>query len=204
VTATTGSGTYYIKQTDANYTGSSVGIVQNAKAQSETGMEMRGRIDVDARSSTSMGTARTFVRLRAANTSGIRNSAPNNNGIYTDAAASTTGISIESAFVQWAGFTFGVAPENYAMMPSVFYGGSPWAGFPNGMKQVAYTATLGGGFSATLAIEDKSDFGFSSGPGNGVYLNRPATAANIVGNVRLDQSWGFAAVHGMIGNNSLT
>ena len=199
-----GSTPYYVKQTDPTYTSSTVGVIQRAASQSETGTEVRGRIDVDARSATSMGTARTFVRLRAANTSGIRNTSIANNGAYGMADASATGISIESAFVQWAGFTFGVAPENYALMPSFAYGANPWAGFPNGMKQIAYTAVLGGGFSATLALEDKSDFGYSSGPSQGVYLNRLQTAANVVANVRLDQAWGFAAVHGMVGNNSLT
>jgi len=32
-------------------------------------------------------------------------------------------------------------------------------------------------------------------------VDKPSTAGVIVGNVRLDQSWGFAAVHGMVGNN---
>ena len=201
---TAGDRLYFSKFTPAYLTPSTAGIAQKAAGMSETGMEIRGRIDVDARSATSMGTARTFIRLRAANTSGIRNTSMVNNGIAGMADASSTGISIESAFVQWAGFTFGVAPENYAMMPSQIYGANPWAGFPNGMKQIAYTATLGGGVSATVAIEDKSDFGYSSGPSQGVYLNRLATAANLVANVRLDQAWGFAAVHGMVGNNGLT
>ena len=205
-TNVTGVPAIYYRSTGANnpnYTLATSGVAQRASAMSETGAEIRGRIDVDARTPTAMGAARTFIRLRAANTSGIRNTTATNNGIWGEAAASTTGISIESAMVQWAGFTFGVAPENYAMMPSQIYNANPWAGFPNGMKQIAYTATLGGGLSATVALEDKSDFGYSSGPSQGVYLNKLTTAANIVANLRLDQAWGFAAVHGMIGNNSL-
>ena len=176
-------------------------ISQSKNVQSETGFEVRGRIDLDARTPTSMGAARTFIRLRAANTSGIRNVKPSGNfGTQTESAASTTGITIESALVQWAGFTFGVASENYAMMPSQIYNANPWAGFPNGMKQIAYTATLGGGVSATLAIEDRRDFGYD--PESTVY-QRVSTGANIVGNVRMDQAWGFAAVHGLVGNNSV-
>jgi len=199
-----GSSGIYAKDTNASTTLASVGIGQVAAGQSTTGMEVRGRIDVDARTPTSMGAARTFIRMRAANTSGIRNTSITNNAIYGMADASTTGITLESAMVQWAGFTFGVAPENYAMMPTYMYGANPWTGFPNGMKQIAYTATLGGGYSATVAIEDKADFGYSSGPSQSVYLNQLSTAANIVANVRLDQAWGFAAVHGMVGNNSVT
>ena len=184
-------------------------IQQSASTQAETGYEVRGRIDVDARTPTSAGAVRTFVRLRAANTSGIRNSTITDRGLtgtagttqtgYGQSDASTTGITIESAMVQWAGFTFGVAPENYAMMPSMMYQANPWTGFPNGMKQIAYTAALGGGISATLALEDRTDFGY-----NQTAFDQPQTAANLVANVRLDQGWGFAAVHAMVGNNSIT
>jgi len=66
------------------------------------------------------------------------------------------------------------------------------------MKQIAYTASLGGGLSATVALEDGKDL--SAGQQN---LSRASTTAWLVGNVRLDQSWGFAAVHGMVGNNSV-
>jgi len=187
-------------------------VQQSAKNQSETGYEVRGRVDIDARTPTSMGVARTFVRLRAANTSGIRNTTITNIGEIKDSAAlsnkltpgygqsdsSVTTITAESAMVQWAGFTFGVGPENYAFMPSVIYAGTPWAGFPSGMKQIAYTANLAGGWSATLAIEDSNDFGYKQ-----LAYDRPSTAAYVVGNVRLDQAWGFAVLHGMFGNNSL-
>ena len=176
-------------------------ISQSKNVQSETGFEVRGRIDLDARTPTSMGAARTFIRLRAANTSGIRNVKPSGNfGTQTESVASTTVISIESAMVQWAGFTFGVAPENYAMMPSQIYNANPWAGFPNGMKQIAYTATLGGGISATVALEDRRDFGYDK---DATVYQRVSTGANVVANVRMDQAWGFAAVHGLVGNNSV-
>jgi len=171
---------------------------ENSGSQSTTGFEIRGRIDVDARTSSAMGPARTFVRLRLANTSGIRNTNIANNGPYNNGVASTTGATLESASVQWAGFTFGVAPENFAMMPSHFYNANPWTGFPNGMKQIAYTATLGGGLSATVALEDSNDMNYAM-----QNRDRINSAALVVGNVRLDQSWGFAAVHGMVGNNSV-
>ncbi len=178
---------------------SATGAVQQSKKnQSETGYEVRGRIDVDARTPTGSGVARTFVRLRGANTSGVRNTGIEGWSAYRQSDASSSGITVESALVQWAGFTFGVAPENYAMMPSQFYNANPWAGFPNGMKQIAYTQRFGGGWSATLALEDRKDFGYDS-----TAISRPETAANVVGNIRLDQAWGFAAIHGLVGNNSV-
>ena len=173
-------------------------LTQPDMAQSTTGYEVRGRIDVDARTPTELGTARTFIRLRGANTSGIRNTSIVNNAFYGLSDASTTGLTVESALVQWAGFTFGIAPENYAMMPSFMYHSNPWTGFPNGMKQIAYTATFGGGFSATLALEDSKDMN-----NNQIAIDRFSTAAVVVGNIRLDQGWGFAGLHGMVGNNSL-
>jgi hypothetical protein len=173
-------------------------VTQSKKNMSETGYEVRGRIDVDARTPTAAGPARTFIRLRAANTSGVRNANLTDRGTYSFSDNSATGITAESALVQWAGFTFGVAPENYAMMPSSIYHANPWTGFPSGMKQIAYTRNFGGGLTATIALEDRKDFSYDS-----TKSTRPETAANIVGNVRLDQSWGFAAVHGMVGNNSV-
>jgi len=182
----------------SNYGSIVQGLTENAAAQSTYGTEIRGRIDVDARTPTAMGPARTFVRIRLANTSGIRNTTIANNSGYTNGVGATTAPTLETAMVQWAGFTFGVAPENYAMMPSHFYNANPWAGFPNGMKQIAYTARMGGGLSATLALEDASDMGYAQ-----QYRARLENAALVVGNVRLDQSWGFAAVHGMVGKNTV-
>jgi len=173
-------------------------LTQPDMALSTTGFEVRGRIDVDARTPTDLGTARTFIRLRGANTSGIRNTTLTNNAFYGLSDNSTTGLTVESALVQWAGFTFGIAPENYAMMPSFMYHSNPWTGFPNGMKQIAYTATFGGGFSATIALEDSKDMN-----NNQIAIDRVSTAAVVVGNIRLDQGWGFAGLHGMVGNNSL-
>ena len=173
-------------------------LTQPDMALSTTGFEVRGRIDVDARTPTDLGTARTFIRLRGANTSGIRNTTLVNNAFYGLSDNSTTGLTVESALVQWAGFTFGIAPENYAMMPSFMYHSNPWTGFPNGMKQIAYTATFGGGFSATIALEDSKDMN-----NNQIAIDRVSTAAVVVGNIRLDQGWGFAGLHGMVGNNSL-
>jgi hypothetical protein len=176
--------------------------IQRSGSMDSTGMEMRGRIDVDARTATPWGTARTFVRLRLANASGIRNAVAANNNVYANGSGST-GPTLEAALIQWAGFTFGVAPENYAFMPGVLYHGGAWAGFPNGQKQLAYTATFGGGLSATIAIEDKTEWGYTGNVASGEYISSPTTGFNLVGNIKWDQPWGFAVLHGAIGNNSV-
>jgi len=160
--------------------------------QDTTGYEVRGRIEVDGRTPTSMGPARTFVRLRGATNSGIRSETFTNAAGYGTGAQASAALTMEAAMVQWAGFTFGRGSENYAMMPGIMYGGAPWAGFPNGMNQIAYTANFGGGFSATVALEDRRD-SFNQ---TGSTVNHTVTNGFVkVGVLRLDQSWGFAALH---------
>ena len=58
-------------------------------------------------------------------------------------------------------------------MPSWMYSGNVYAGFPNGIKQLVYTATFGGGFSATVGIEDRGDFGYTSASGTPPGYRRP-------------------------------
>lgn len=179
-------------------------IAQVPAALDTTGVDVTGRVDLDARTPTALGTVRTFIRLRATNASGIRNTGgPNgsfNNVAISLAPASATIIAIESALIQWAGFTFGQATSNYAFFPGyVTYIAGPVPGFRNGLKQLAYTATFGGGFSATLALEDRTDWGGAQA----TYNHTPANGFHLVANARVDQSWGYAIVHGMIGNNSL-
>jgi hypothetical protein len=195
---------YNVYQYSATGTAASLATpVQVGKALDTTGMEVRGRIDVDARTATPWGAARTFVRLRLVNSSGIRSANTVNNAAYTNGSAATTAPVLEAALVQWAGFTFGVAPENYAYMPTSFYHAFPYTSFANGMKQLAYTATLSNGLSATLAIEDHTELGYTGTVATGQYVSALTTGANLVANVKWDQPWGFAVVHAMLGNNSL-
>ena len=184
------------KDTVAPATG---GLQQSANVQSTTGFFQRARLRVDARTPTSMGVARTFIALRAENTSGLRNVSATDKSAYTMSDSSATVIKIDTAFVQWAGFTFGQGLENYFMMPSNPFGGAAYAFYgTSGVKEVAYTADFGGGLTGTLAIEDQKDFNYSQ-----TAFTQPATAANIVANLRMDQAWGFAALSAMVGNNSL-
>ena len=183
-------------------------LQQSANVQSTTGFFERAVMDVDVRTPTSMGVARTFIRLRVENSSGLRNTTVTQLGIDTKGVsngygmsdASSTAIKAPLAFVQWTGFTFGEAAGNYTMMPAgpianLAYGFNG----TGGAKQIAYTADFGGGLTSTLAIEDQRDLNYA----NQLAFAQPATAANIVGNIRTDQAWGFAGLSVMIGNNSV-
>ncbi len=176
-------------------------ITQSKQTQDTFGAEYRGRIDLDARTPTGYGVARSFVSLRGTGTTGLRKSAYDYNAATAAPTLTSTNpdLVMERAFIQWAGFTVGIAGSNYAMMPSLTYTANGWAGFPNGQRQVAYTAVLGGGFSATVALEDKQMWGNDQ-----TDVNRIDTTNALVGNIRLDQAWGFAAIHGVVGKHSLT
>jgi hypothetical protein len=62
--------------------------------QDETGFDMRGRISFESRTATDMGDARMFVRLRAASSSGLSNTAIANSYAYSDVGDLTTAAAI--------------------------------------------------------------------------------------------------------------
>ena len=126
---------------------------QIARSQDTTGMEVRGRVDLDARTQTEWGTVQTVVWLRATNTDGMKSlsgatatSAAITLGGYLPAGNGASAITIERAYVRFAGLTAGVAEENFSAMAGSMWVNYPYASFPNGIKQLAYTATFGGGF----------------------------------------------------------
>ena len=183
----------------AIYNVSTGAVSQVGGDQDQTGMEMRGRIDVDARTQTNWGTVQTVVHLRGANTDGLRTSPATTNFLtgYVPAGNGSSALTMERAYIRFAGFTAGVSSENASTMPSYMFSSNVYAGFPNGIKQLAYTATFGGGFSATLAIESRGDFSYDNTVATGTYTNHFDTGYVLVGNVRDDQSWGFVQLAGL-------
>jgi len=136
---------------------------------------------------------------------------------------------VERAFVQFAGFTFGRSQSYFDFYANVMYysgyiGGPSSTGAP-GTDLLAYTATFGNGFTATIAIEDAAkrrtqvwDAGTDAltisaqpGPtvvgnltigGGGTSTNIGDYAAvqvpDIVGSLRVDQAWGSAQIAGAL------
>jgi len=175
-----------------------VGVVNKAKDAANTlGWEARGRIDIDARTQTAWGTVQTAYGLRLARTTG---------SVAVDYGASSTsaGATLEYAYVRFAGFTFGASRDNFAFMPSLTYGAGHWGSFANGAKQLAYTATFGGGVSATIALQDHQDtsVGGQNAAGGTVY-NVYNTAPQVNANIRFDQSWGAIQLMGAYNDVSL-
>ncbi len=168
--------------------------------QHTVGWEARARITFDARTQTSWGVVQTAAALRLARTTGVVGSADVNTSTGTSTSAGST---LESAYIRFAGFTFGASRDNFAMMPSLTYGAGHWGSFANGAKQIAYTANFGGGFSATIALQDLADTQSASTfqvdgsvPGNARYVYN--SLPNIVGRLDLQQGWGELSLAGAV------
>jgi hypothetical protein len=124
--------------------------------------------------------------------------------VTTTAAANTKGMGpqLEAAYIRFAGFTFGAARDNFAFMPSVMYGAGHWSSFSNGATQIAYTAVLGGGYSATLAIQDAGYTTSGAISGTGVttaIYNNYDKMPQINARLDYDQSWGTLSLVGAAG-----
>ncbi len=174
-----------------------IATLNQAKATQHTlGWEARGRVDLDARTNTAFGTVQTVAILRMARATGIVAGAQGE----SDRGA---GVTLERAFIRFAGFTAGAAPDNFAFMPSSVYGAGHWGSFANGAKQLAYTATFGGGVSATIALQDNRDTTLQNPPGFAGAYRVYNTAPQVNANIRFDQSWGTIQVMGAYNNASV-
>jgi len=204
-----------------------------AGVEDQTGFLGRGRLEFDARTQTPYGTARTFIGLRAQQTSGVYTGGDDYTAAKFTGNAGTTGITVENAIIQFAGFTFGrTTGEIFSFMPGYNYGSYATAGYPGGINLLSYTATFGGGFSATVGIEDRAGENYSTNPGyvpnapgnalgvatnlaaafggngasavGGAVVNGPFTWPALTANLRFDQPWGAIQIMGDIVQNSAT
>jgi Porin subfamily len=165
----------------------------------------RGYITADARDQTAYGTARGYIAV------GI-------SSIDTGNEAATAQFSANRAFVQWAGLTGGLSESFYDFYsaPAVEYrtGYIPASDTSDaGWWVWAYTAEFGGGFSATIAAEERRDTQIIAFSGAGGALGGPTVSGvlpgssfttgagyggwqtpDYVGNIRVDTAWGSAQV----------
>jgi Porin subfamily len=213
-----GAGFYYMPGTDmclkiggwvrAEYTYGSNGSLTNGpnhlnrndRSTNDLAIRARGYVTADAREQTAYGTARAYIDV------GV-----NANEVGAGAFTSNT----NRAFLQWAGFTAGLAVSAYDAIPwaAVAYR----AGYifqdnsgDGGWWVWQYTAQLGNGMSATFGMEDRRSnqiVGQSSAVPTtiiaGSLTSSSATLGyggwkvpDFVGNLRVDQAWGTAQVMG--------
>jgi hypothetical protein len=165
----------------------------------------RSYLNVDTRTQTSFGTLRTFsvVRAELAGPTGL--------------AANPSAISLDTAIIQWGGFTIGRAGTSYFDNPWVYAtkwgsnGSYGWADNTSGRFVVAYTHQFGNGISGTLSLEDTKER--KRGNYNGanalsilgvaptVDTRGGNTWPEVVGQLRIDQAWGGFHIAANVMNN---
>src|SRR5215467_793417 len=154
----------------------------NSRATNNSTWRSRGYITADARNQTEYGTVRGYIAVGLST-----------NNVGADNAQNT--FSANRAFIQWAGFTFGLAQSffDFYSVPATSY----WGSFPasdtgdGGWMVAGYTAQFGNGFSATLAAEmrrmtavNNSTFGAGTTGSNYGGFQAP----DVVANLRVDQA----------------
>ena len=182
------------------------------------GYDAAARIELDSRTQSPFGTVRTFVRLTAQygssanSTTGSLSTALGTNAFNTTAGPTINKelVFLDKAFIQFAGITAGRAQSLFDFYADAINYES-LRGSNSTVWTAAYTGILGGGFSATIAIEDSASrrgdvVSVMSGvPGialvgsGGIVTTTsvtPFTGAarmpDIVGALRIDQPWGAA------------
>ena len=166
-------------------------------------MRSRAYISMDTRQQTEFGVIRTYVNI------GLNYDSP--------AAGAAAIFSGNRAFVQFAGFTFGLAQsffDFYSIPASSYWGTIASDTGDGGWKVAAYTANFGNGITSTLSLEEPRRIGiintnsgatnpftaFGAAVGqNGITGTAGADSAKIrfpdmVYNWRIDQVWGSAQV----------
>ena len=207
-----GAGFFYIPGTDtclrvggrvrAEYTvGSRFG-----NSQDSYGTRARGRLNVDARTATAYGTLRTFFRYELTNSSNFYNGAlDGNQGIIAPGTARTsqtsTASNLDLAFIQFGPITAGRAQSFFDFYANDF-GFSTIRTADSRLNLLAYTATFGSGFSATISLEDRNtgtgqreNGAFGRFSGAGLTLGGQ-DFPDIVASLRVDQGWGSAQLSG--------
>jgi hypothetical protein len=223
VCSTHGAGFFYIPGTDSCLRVSGLAraglryVEPVSRAQDTIGFSTLARINLDARTSTSFGTLRAYVRFEMERSTGAFNDLfsqedddtlgqPIRGGIENDAE-------VDVAYIEFGGFTAGLIQSFFD-----FYTNDLNYEDLNVSDQkvslLAYTATLGKGFSATLSLEDPTERRFGGAPFGGFPFpiipgpgEAPGTGAleyagervpDFVTNVRLEQDWGEAQLSGAV------
>ena len=184
---------------DEYYASSNV-VRTPAKAVSDIGYYTRGQVVFDAVTNTAYGPLLGHLELQA-----------NSGDGRFDAAAFPGSTVINQAYVQWAGVTAGKHNSFYDYLA----GGDTWKDFLSPdhsgtpINLLAYTATFGGGFSATISLEQNETGNFSTAvssnySGAPLYLASGAPlgvrAPDIVGSLDVSQGWGTAHLAGVAHN----
>ena len=184
----------------------------NARSRDAFSYAALGRVELDTRTQSPWGALRAFARVDAYYGSG-QQAATGSLGSLTNTFNTTAGTSaprettiLNKAFIQFAGLTAGRAQSMFDFYANA-YNYSNLRGSDATVALLAYTATFGDGFSATLSAEDQASRRTAIGSTIASLTAAPITIGGvsatsfqgqpagsrvpeIVGNLRLDQPWG--------------
>jgi hypothetical protein len=184
---------------------------QRDSQSSTVGFRALLRMGMDARTQTEYGTVRAVARITAERRTGLANTGTGERAGNTISGTNIevgnrlqTQVNVDAAFIQFAGITAGRAPSFFNDIMAVDdYHGLHYSGLGSGATNLlAYTASFGGGFSATLSLEDSLErryagsniainaVGFAAGAVALGGVNRTSRSVDVVANLRLDQAWG--------------
>jgi hypothetical protein len=174
-----------------------------AKYVSDIGFSTRGQVNFDAVTNTAMGPLLAHIEIQS------------NSGTGFDPLGN--GAVLNAGYVQWAGITAGKHGSFYDYLA----GGDTWKDFfspdhsGTPINLLAYTASFGGGFSATLSLEQNESvaninvpwvsttgFGVVSRSGVSGLSGTPlgVRAPDIIASLDVTQSWGGAHLAGVAHN----
>ncbi len=198
-----GSGFFYIPGSDTclkirgNVYGETLYQSGRSKSEDRIGWETEARIGLDARTRTQYGTVRAYLRFKFISDSGTP---------YDSTREDSNDTAISQGFVQFAGLTAGRAASFFDFSEGANLGTLRYS---DGVKVnlLAYTATFGNGFSATLSLEDPAQRrAFGAGavgaidPLTGEFSDTigGTRLPEIVASLRAEQSWGAVQVMGAL------
>ena len=178
-------------------------------------------LNLDARSNTEYGLLRAFGQFSAYR--GAFDGSFSSQGLVnsgTGQSPRASAINVERAFIQFAGITAGFSASFFNFYQGDVQLSGNLAATARSTTVLAYTASFGSGFSATVSIEDSMYRRYGNGdswygtavaaPGlTSSSLQRPLSGAggmtyagqqipDIVANLRVDQGWGSAQVMGAL------
>jgi hypothetical protein len=170
----------------------------NGRYNDAVGFRARGQLDVDARTSTEYGVLRAFARYRITRSSGSYNTQPGPQG-------SQVAVDLNKGFIQFAGLTAGVTESFFDFYADTFnfsdgiLGG--YGSYVESAQVLAYTASFGNGFSATLSLEDRNQRLVNASLGNGGIDPAGERMPDVIGALLYDQSkngWGKVQLSGAV------
>jgi len=172
---------------------------------SNFGFRARSDLSADLRTQTEYGTLRSYMDVGAQWSAPAGGSTAGNNPAVADT------LYVSRGFIQFAGFTAGRIRSFFDVNSLLAYTYSVPrisgdTSHTDGIYGIGYTAQFGNGITATISFEDNgltangrghlvANLAMPSfGLGSQSFDNKGQQAPDVVGNLRIEQAWGYAQV----------